>query len=95
MDLSWPLGISGKSGIDKDMFLDSHILLNYPSLDNIIKKVIQLSPGSLIYKVDISRAFRQLKVPGLGFTWSQVKRLLYRPIGRIWVQTGIFFFAIL
>ena len=41
------------------------MLLNYPSVDNIIEKVIQLGSGSLIYKGDISMAFRQLKVdPG-------------------------------
>ena len=60
VDLSWPLRASVNCGMDKDKFLASHILLNYPSVDNIIEKVIQLGPGSLIYKVDSSRAFRQL-----------------------------------
>ena len=56
---------SVNSGVDKDMFLDSCILLKYLSQDNIIEKVVQLGLGSHIYKMDISRAFRQLKIdPG-------------------------------
>ena len=39
--------------------------LTYPSVDQIVNRILQLGPGSLIYKIDISRAFRQLKVyPG-------------------------------
>ena len=49
----------------KSKYLGSSFLLNYPSVDDIVKKVVELGPGSLLYKVDISRAFRQLKVdPG-------------------------------
>ena len=47
------------------MYLGSNFVLNYPSVDDIVKKIIKLGPGSLLYKVDICRAFRQLKVdPG-------------------------------
>ena len=65
VDLSWPPGASVNAGVQKDIYLNSKFTLNYPSVDQIVDKIIQLGPGSLIYKIDISRAFRQLKVdPG-------------------------------
>ena len=65
VDLSWPKGQSVNSGIAKDMYLCTKFLLNCPSVDNIIGRLIQLGPGSMLFKIDISRAFRQLKVdPG-------------------------------
>ena len=49
----------------KNKYLGSSFILNNPSVDDIVKKIVELFPGSLLYKVDISRAFRQLKVdPG-------------------------------
>ena len=65
VDLSWPKGQSVNDGVQKDKYLGSDFVLNYPSVDDIVKRIIELGPGSLLYKVDISRAFRQLKVdPG-------------------------------
>ena len=65
VDLSWLKNLSVNAGVVKDKYLGSSFILNYPSVDDIVKKVPQLGPGSLLYKVDISRAFRQLKVdPG-------------------------------
>ena len=53
------------AAVQKNMYPSSNFVLNYPSLDDIVKKIIELRPGSLLYKVDIRRAFRQLKVdPG-------------------------------
>ena len=65
VDLSWPKGQSVNSEVQKDKYLGSEFVLNYPSVDDIVKRVIELGPGSLLCKVDIIRAFRQLKVdPG-------------------------------
>ena len=44
------------------MYLGSNFVLNYIFVDDIVTKTIDLGPGSLIYKVDISLALRQLKV---------------------------------
>ena len=47
------------------MYLNTRFLLNYPSLDDITQRLIQLGPGSMLFKIDISRDFRHLKVdPG-------------------------------
>ena len=62
VDLSWPEGQSVNAGVQQYKYLGSGFVLNYPSIDDIAKRIIGLGPGSLLCKVDISRAFRQLKV---------------------------------
>ena len=65
VDLTWPESCSVNDGVVKDEYLGSKFLLHYPSVDGIVHKLNELGPGSLMFKVDISRAFRQLKVdPG-------------------------------
>ena len=65
MDLSWPKGASVNSSIHKFRYLDTYFSLSYPSIDHIVQEVKKLGPGSLLYKVDISRAFRHLRIdPG-------------------------------
>ena len=60
----------------KDKYLGSSLFFNYPSVDDIVKKVLELGPGSLLYKVDISRAFRQLKVdPGVTYLGHYISTL--------------------
>ena len=62
MDLSFPHGASVYAGVDPDMYLGSEFLLILPSIDYITNKVIQFGKGSLIYKIDISRAFCHIKI---------------------------------
>ena len=65
MDLSWPKGASVKDGVRKNVYLGSYFQLRYPSVDHVIQKLKQLGPGTLFYKVNISRAFRHLRIdPG-------------------------------
>ena len=65
VNLSWPKGRSVNSGVQYNKYLSLDFVLNYPSVDDIVKRVSELRPRSLLCKVDISRAFRQLKVdPG-------------------------------
>ena len=72
MDLSWPEGHSVNFGVSKDRYLGTEFILKYPSIDTITSSLKKLGPAAMIYKIDISRAFRQIKVdPGdidlLGF----------------------------
>ena len=62
MDLSWPKGASINSVIHKFKYLDTYFSLSYPSIDHIVQEVRKLGPDSLLYKVDISRAFRHLRI---------------------------------
>ena len=79
MDLSWPPGQSVNAGVKKDVYLDTVYSLHYPSIDNITEALVKLGPAAQLYKIDISRAFRHVRVdPGdiylLGF---QVDRRQY------------------
>ena len=74
IDLSWPLGASVNAGIDKDSYLGSKFCLTFPTVDHITDELKKLGRGALLYKIDVSRAFRHVKVdPGdydlLGLDW--------------------------
>ena len=65
VDLSWPKNASVNSAVKKNVYLGSHFILKYPSLDYITRELKKLGPGAPIYKVDISRAFRHIQIdPG-------------------------------
>ena len=64
VDLSRPVGQSVNGGVAKDKYLNTYFNLNYPSVDNV-NKLKQLGDWALLFKIDISRAFRHLRIdPG-------------------------------
>ena len=74
MDLSWPWGYSVNDGIAKDIYLGCEVSVHYPSLDDLLARVVELGSGCLLFKTDLSRAYRQLHCcPGdvglLGYSW--------------------------
>ena len=74
IDLSWPIGASVNAGIDKDTYLNSPFALTFPTIDDITSQLKRLGRGALLYKIDVSRAFRHVRVdPGdfdlLGLQW--------------------------
>ena len=62
MDLSWPQNLSVNAGVKKNVYLDTIYDLHYPSIANITDSLVKLGPAAQLYKVDISRAFRHLRV---------------------------------
>ena len=62
VDLSYPEGHAVNTGVAKDKYLDSKFTLSLPSIDVITNKVKKLGRGCLLYKIDISRAFRHLTI---------------------------------
>ena len=62
MDLSFPKGQSVNTGVTKDIYLGTPFILTLPSIDTITSNVKKWSKGCLIYKLDISRAFRHIKL---------------------------------
>ena len=65
VDLSWAAGQSVNDGVAKDRYLNTYLDLNYPSVDHIVDKLKQLGDSALLFKIDISRAFRHLRIdPG-------------------------------
>ena len=95
IDLSWPKGASVNDGVLKDSYLGTDFRMHYPSVDTIIQQVIETGPAARIFKVDISRAFRHLRIdPGdidlLGLTHrDQLYLDLSLPFG---FRLGAFFF---
>ena len=65
IDLSWPKNVSGNMGVDKNSYLGSEFSLTFPTIDDITKEFVKIGPGCHIYKIDVSRTFRHLKIdPG-------------------------------
>ena len=49
----------------KDGYLNTYFELNYPSVDTVVNSLRTLGTGALLYKIDISRAFRHIRIdPG-------------------------------
>ena len=84
VDLSWPQGVSVNAGIDKSTYLTSNFDLTFPTVDDITSELKRLGRGALLYKVDVSRAFRHVKVDpgdydllayiGRAITWTLASR---------------------
>ena len=77
VDLSWPKGMSVNDGVDKHGYMGSDFSLTFPSIDHLTTELAKLGPGAHIYKIDISRAFRHLKMDPfdydlLGLNWNGV-----------------------
>ena len=62
MDLSFPHGYSVNNGVQSDKYLGTPFLLTLPTIDNITNQVKKLGKGCHLYKIDLSRAFRHVKL---------------------------------
>ena len=58
---------SVNAGVDKNSYLGSEFSLTFPTIDDITNELVKIGPGCHIYKVDISRAFRHLKIDPLDY----------------------------
>ena len=64
-DLSFPKGYSVNDGVLTDSYLGTKFQMHYPTVDTIVNTLNNLGPEANIFKVDISRAFRHLRIdPG-------------------------------
>ena len=62
VDLSFPHGSSVNTGVDPESYLGTPFILTLPTIDTITQKVKENGKGSLLYKTDLSRAFRHVKL---------------------------------
>ena len=81
IDLSWPKGQSVNAGFDRDTYLGAEFALSFPSIDDITQELKCLGPGAHLYKIDISRVFRHLKIDPLD----------YDLLGLYWVDMCLLF----
>ena len=76
VDLSWPLECSVNSCVPLNNFDGMEIQLKYPTVDSLVEKFKIYGPDTLLFKVDLQRAFRNLRIyPGdydlFGLNWRQ------------------------
>ncbi|XP_077870367.1 uncharacterized protein LOC144363611 [Saccoglossus kowalevskii] len=65
VDISFPEGYSVKDGIPGNSYIGDDYKLRYPTVDSMLDRIHTLGSGCLLYKRDLSRAYRQLCVdPG-------------------------------
>lgn len=62
VDLSFPTGGDVNSAIDIDQFFGRSIRFTLPSISDLITRLQLLGPGAYIWKADLSRAYRQLRL---------------------------------
>ena len=62
IDLSWPQGYSVNAGIDKNSYLGKVFALMFPSVDHITAELTRLGTAAHLFKIDVSRAFRHVKL---------------------------------
>ena len=62
IDQSWPQDASVNSVTAANLYMTTVYKLQYPTIDNITGHLNSLSEGSKIFKIDLSRAFCQLRI---------------------------------
>ena len=67
IDLSFPHGTSVNSGVTKDKYLGTLFILKLPTIDTVTDQIKALGKGCMLYKVDISRAFRHVKLDPMDY----------------------------
>ena len=65
MDLSWPAGESVNNRVDGEMYIDGPATIKLPTVEYMEHRVLELGPGCFLYKTDLSRGYRQLRVDPL------------------------------
>ena len=68
VDMSWPQGESVNSHIPDGVFDDMTFQLKYPTIDNIVTQISGTGPSALLYKIDLKRAYRNLRTDPRDFT---------------------------
>ena len=76
VDLSWPHANSVNSCVPTNIFDFMTFQLKYPTIDHVVEKNRQYGSDALLFKVDLQRAFRNLRIDPanyhlLGLYWRQ------------------------
>ena len=62
IDLSWPRGYSINDGISTTEYIDGPLTISLPTHDDMERAVVRAGRGAFLYKTDLSRGYRQLRV---------------------------------
>ena len=76
LDLSYPRGASVNYQVDRNMFDNQPFVWRFPTIDDIVQEMVKDSVDKSIFKIDIGRAFRNLRVDPadalqFGIQWRQ------------------------
>ena len=76
MDLSWPPTASVNDAIRGEWYVDGLMTIKLPTVDYMEGRLLELGRGAYLYKTDLARGYRQLRVdpsdwPLLGFMNEQ------------------------
>ena len=71
-----PIGQGVNNCVPGDVFDEIAFTLKYPTVDLVVEKIREMGPKSLLFKVDLQRAFRNLRIdpldyPLLGLKWKE------------------------
>ena len=67
IDLSWPPENSVNAGIHKDSYLGTDFSLTFPTVDHTTDALKNIGRGAHLFKIDINRAFRHVKIDPLDY----------------------------
>ena len=73
VDLSMPQGTSVNSGIPKNSLDGAPFKLRLPNPATLANKILEYGRGCLLYKVDLSRAYRQLRTDPLDWLFLMLE----------------------
>ena len=62
MDCSWPKGAAINDGIDPKCYIDGPANITLPTADYMADRLLQVGQGAFLYKSDLARGYRQLRV---------------------------------
>lgn len=84
VDLSWPENLSVNANVESDVYLGTEFKLKFPTIDDIVQRIIDMKGNCLLFKVDLERAFRILKldpkdIKHVGLKWN----------GKYYVDTAV------
>ena len=69
IDLSWPKGQSVNDGISRTDYIDGPMTISLPTPDDMEMAVVRAGRGCFLYKTDLSRGYRQLRVDPLDWPY--------------------------
>ena len=55
--LSWPHSHSANNGVTTDRYLETEFTLKFPSIDDIVQRIVDLKGYHLLFKIDLQHAF--------------------------------------
>ena len=75
VDFSWPEENNVNSCIPDGIFDDADFILKYPIIDLVLDKIKGVGPQAILYKVDLERAYRKMRIdplvyPLFGLKWG-------------------------